>query len=76
MAAFPSAEIFLSDESHRHAGHAGAKPEGETHFRLRIVAAEFAGQSRLQRQRRIHALLEDEFKHGLHALALELEAPP
>lgn len=65
----------MIDESSLHAGHAGAKPEGETHFRLRIVSGDFAGMGRLERQRLINALLGEEFNSGLHALALELKAP-
>ena len=52
----PSA-LEIVDESHLHAGHAGARPEGETHFRVRVVAAAFDGKSRLERHRMIHRLL-------------------
>jgi BolA protein len=74
-ARFASADVALTDESSLHAGHAGARPEGETHFRLRLVAADFAGQSRIERQRLIHTLLRHEFDNGLHALVMELRAP-
>ena len=43
--------LEIVDESHRHAGHAGARPGGETHFRVEVVAAVFQGKSRLERQR-------------------------
>lgn len=65
----------IVDESARHAGHAGARPEGETHFRLEIVSAEFSGKSRVARQRLIHDLLADEFNMGLHALSVKALAP-
>lgn len=65
----------LIDESSRHAGHAGARPGGETHYRARIVSAAFSGLNRVARQRLVYDALADEFKTGLHALALELKAP-
>ena len=66
--------LSVIDESHRHAGHAGARPEGETHFRLVVVSDRFASLSRLQRQRLVNELMADEFASGLHALALDLKA--
>ncbi len=50
-------QLAIIDESHRHAGHAGARPEGETHFRIEIVSAKFAGLSRIERQRLVHQVL-------------------
>lgn len=67
--------LDIADDSHRHAGHAGARPGGETHFRLAIVAAAFAGKSRLERQRLVYGLLAEEFRAGLHALQLTTRAP-
>ena len=46
--------LEIVDESHRHAGHAGARPEGETHFAVTIVAAAFAGLNRVARQRLVY----------------------
>ncbi|HVV32538.1 MAG TPA: BolA family protein [Vitreimonas sp.] len=74
-ARFTSGSISLVDESSLHAGHAGARPGGETHYRLRIVSDEFAGLSRVARQRLVYDLLHEEFDTGLHALALELKTP-
>jgi BolA protein len=74
-AAFAPVEVAVQDDSHRHAGHAGARPEGETHYSVRIVAAAFAGQSRVARSRAVHAALAAEFGAGLHALALRLLTP-
>lgn len=67
--------IEIVDDSHRHAGHAGARPEGETHFRVEIVAAAFTGKSRLERQRMVHAALADELAGRVHALSLRLMTP-
>lgn len=67
--------LEIIDESGRHAGHAGARPEGETHFRVRATSAAFAGLSRVKRHQLVHDALKEEFARGLHALALELRAP-
>ena len=67
--------ITVADDSHRHAGHAGARPEGETHYSVVVVSPAFAGQSRVARSRAAHAALEAEFSGGLHALALRLLTP-
>jgi BolA protein len=65
----------VADESDRHRGHAGARPEGETHFRVVIVSAAFAGRSRLDRQRAIYGVLKEELAGSVHALALTALAP-
>lgn len=75
VAAFAPEEIAIEDQSTRHAGHAGARPEGETHFRLRIVASAFAGMNRLERQRRIYDVLHDELREHVHALSVAAYAP-
>jgi len=62
--------LEIEDESARHQGHAGARPEGESHFRVTIVSAKFEGLSRLARQRLIYNLLAGEMKSDIHALAL------
>ena len=67
--------LEIVDESARHAGHTGARPEGETHFRVTVVSAAFAGLGRLERQRRVHALLADLLRERVHALALVCRAP-
>ncbi len=67
--------LELRDESSTHAGHAGARPEGETHFRLTLVSDAFTGRSRLERQRMVNAILHEEFDTGLHALTLDLKTP-
>jgi BolA protein len=74
-AAFTPQALDVADESHRHAGHAGAGPEGETHFTVTMVSDKFAGQSRVQRQRAVYQVLEAELKERVHALALNLATP-
>lgn len=75
VARFSPLRLDIADESHRHAGHAGARPEGETHFAVTIVAAAFAGKSRIERQRLVHETLAEELKTRVHALSLDLKAP-
>jgi BolA family transcriptional regulator, general stress-responsive regulator len=74
-AALAPVRLDLVDESARHAGHAGARPQGESHFRLTIVAAAFAGRSRIERQRLVFAALGDLMESDIHALAITALAP-
>ena len=67
--------LDILDESHRHAGHAGARPEGETHFAVTIVSAAFVGLGRVARQRLVYQILADELATRVHALALTTLAP-
>ena len=67
--------LEIVDESHRHAGHAGARPEGETHFAVTVVSAAFVGLSRVARQRLVYQILADELATRVHALALATLAP-
>ena len=67
--------LEIEDESARHHGHAGARPEGESHFRVTIVSATFEGMSRLERQRLVYRLLAEEMKSDIHALALTTLTP-
>jgi BolA protein len=67
--------LAIVDESHRHAGHVGARPEGETHFRVEIVSAAFAGLSRIERQRLVHQVLAAELAGRVHALSLVTLTP-
>jgi BolA protein len=73
--AFQPSRLEIVDESHRHAGHAGARPEGETHFRVEIVSAVFIGHSRVARQRLVYAALADELRSDIHALSLATLTP-
>ncbi len=68
-------QIAIQDDSSQHAGHAGARPGGETHFTVEIVSPAFLGKSRVQRHRLVYAALTAEFADGVHALALVTRAP-
>lgn len=63
------------DESDHHIGHAGSHPEGESHFRIRIVAEAFRGKSRVEQHRMVNAALEVELRERVHALAIQSSAP-
>ncbi|GAC1335265.1 MAG: BolA family transcriptional regulator [Beijerinckiaceae bacterium] len=68
--------LEVIDESHLHAGHSGAREGGESHFRVKVVAAAFVGKSLLERHRKINEVLAGELKpEGIHALAIEPHAP-
>jgi BolA family transcriptional regulator, general stress-responsive regulator len=67
--------LDIVDESHRHAGHAGARPEGESHFNVAVVSAAFAGKNRVARQRLVYGLLADELRTDIHALSLTTLTP-
>jgi len=67
--------LEIVDESAKHAGHAGARPGGQTHFAVKIVSSNFEGLSRVERQRKVYGLLEPQFAAGLHALALKTMTP-
>jgi len=68
-------KLTIVDESHRHAGHAGSRPEGETHFQVTVVASAFEGRSRLERQRMVYGILAAELADRVHALTLKTLTP-
>lgn len=80
---FSPERLSVINESHLHAGHhheesghhAKFDGSGETHFRVRLVSAAFAGKSRIERHRAVNELLADELRAGVHALAIEPAAP-
>lgn len=74
-AAFAPQSLDVEDESHQHAGHAGHRPGGETHFRVHIVSESFRGKSRIERHRMINQTLSSELAGGVHALAIHASAP-
>jgi BolA family transcriptional regulator, general stress-responsive regulator len=75
-AALHPARLEIHNDSHLHAGHhAGAHSGEETHFRVDIVAAGFAGENRVARQRRVYAILADELAGEVHALQLSALTP-
>jgi BolA family transcriptional regulator, general stress-responsive regulator len=78
-AAFAPSLLVIQDDSSRHAGHSGATrtdgSQGETHFSVRIVSAQFAGLSRVERQRRVYDVLSQELSDQVHALSLTALSP-
>ena len=75
LAALEPVALDLVDESAQHAGHAGAAPGGETHWRLSIVSPRFAGQPTVARHRMIYQALGGLMQHPIHALAITARAP-
>jgi BolA protein len=73
--ALAPAHLEVVDDSHKHKGHAGHDPRGESHFTVRIVSDAFEGLNRVDRQRRVYALLSDELADRVHALALVTRTP-
>ena len=73
--ALSPSRLEIVDESALHAGHAGARPGGETHYRIAVVSAAFAGRSRVQRHRLVYDALAGEIADGVHALSLDARAP-
>jgi len=73
--AFQPERMVVEDQSHLHAGHAGARPGGESHFRVELVSARFAGLNRVARQRLVYDALAAELAGPIHALALKTLAP-
>jgi BolA family transcriptional regulator, general stress-responsive regulator len=75
LAGLQPQRLELVDDSARHAGHAGARPEGESHFRLLIVAGAFSGRSRIERQRMVYGALGDLLRTDVHALSITALSP-
>ena len=75
VAAFAPESLHVEDESHLHAGHAGHRPGGETHFHLYIVSNAFRGISRLERHQKVLARVSDLLPHPIHALSIKALAP-
>jgi BolA family transcriptional regulator, general stress-responsive regulator len=67
--------LELLDESAKHAGHAGARPGGNTHWRLTIVSAGFTGNSTVARHRMIYRALGELMQDPIHALSIDARAP-
>jgi len=74
-AALSPAHLEVIDNSAKHAGHAGARAEGESHFAVIVVSSAFEGQNRVQRQRMVYAALADEMANDIHALELKTLTP-
>jgi len=67
--------IEVIDESHKHAGHAGAREGGESHFLVRLVSKDFTGKNRVAMQRMVYGALKEEMAEQIHALSLDLRCP-
>lgn len=74
MAAFAPTELLVKDQSHLHAGHAGAQ-EGKGHFEVKIVSDKFAGQSRITRHRMVYDALGSFIDSDIHALKINAVSP-
>jgi BolA protein len=75
LAALDPVQMDLVDESSQHAGHAGYRPGGGTHWRLTIVSPRFAGQSTVARHRMVYQALGELMQNPIHALAITARAP-
>jgi BolA protein len=75
LAALDPVSLDLVDESAQHAGHAGAAPGGQTHWRLSIVSPRFAGQPTVARHRMVYEALGGLMQHPIHALAISARSP-
>lgn len=67
--------LDVVDDSHLHAGHAGARPEGESHFRVVIVSKLFSGLGPVDRHRLVNEALAEEMSGPIHALAISARTP-
>lgn len=74
-AAFAPERLEIVDDSARHAGHAGAREGGESHFTVVVVSAAFEGLNRVARQRAVNAALAEELAGPVHALSIKALAP-
>lgn len=72
---FSPNRLDVVDESQLHAGHAGARPGGETHFKVTVVTSAFDGQSRVARHKAVYEALSEELSGPVHALALKTLTP-
>ncbi len=72
--ALESAEIDIVDESHLHAGHAGAA-SGAGHFNVSIVSSSFNDKSLIERHRMVYAAVDDMMKTEIHALSINAKTP-
>jgi len=73
--ALAPATVLTVDESHLHRGHAGTRPYGQSHYRVRVVTTAFVGKNRVERQRMAFAAIGKEVGEEIHALSFSLLAP-
>lgn len=71
---FQPTHLLVSDDSAKHAGHAGHDPRGESHFTVEIVSTRFQGLSRVECQRAVNRALADLLEERVHALAIKASA--
>lgn len=69
---FAPSHLEVLDESEKHRGHAGSRPGGETHFRVRITSPQLDSLARVAQHRAVMETLDTELKSGVHALAIEV----
>ena len=74
-AALAPSRLEIVDESHRHKGHSGHHVDGESHFRVEVVAEAFVGKTRIERHRLVNGLLAEELAGRVHALSLTTLTP-
>lgn len=74
-AAFQPSRLEIQDDSARHAGHAGSRPGGESHFNVTIVSQAFSGAPKVARQRMVYRALSEELAGPVHALSVKALAP-
>ena len=74
-AAFAPSRLEIVDDSEKHAGHAGHREGGESHFTVTIESEAFAGLGRVERQRRVNHALAEELAGPVHALSIRAVAP-
>ena len=72
---FDPEHLDVVDESEMHRGHAGFQEGGESHFRVKMVSAALAGQSRIAQHRAVHTAIGKQLMDEIHALALDLSIP-
>lgn len=70
---FKPSKLKVTDESEAHSGHSGARPEGETHFKIQMTSSLFKGKNKIDQQREVHKVLKEEIKEQIHALSLDLK---
>ncbi len=73
--AFAPVHLVVTDDSAKHRGHVGSRPEGQTHFTVDITSTVFVGHSRVAQQRMVYKVLDDLMDAPIHALALHIRTP-
>jgi len=74
LAVLDPVRLKIVDESHKHAGHAGARTGGG-HFLLQIISAEFEGKNKMNRHRMIYSALAEMMERDIHALTIDAKTP-